>query len=887
MRDSTRRAVTVFLELVVGISASGAYGGFAWGEEWPQAKFDSRRSGDVPSRHIALPLGLVAAVPLSDAVFTSPAIAAGRVYVVDGSGVAWCLDAATLRVLWKVATTGGPANCNNVSSPAVAGAYLHFGTMVGKYYVLDAATGSVVRRIDCGEPVFSAPVVSGGRVYFATLGGKVYALEPDGQVAWMWDFVREVMGYSGDRWDGGQWLAFKKGRATWRDQFCVPIDIAASDRTVVVPAGGRTVWIEDTGQRPQVRGIGLVPDRAGKEYTAAFGQTLGSDGAVYRQWHRRDNTGRVEILRLRDGKVETDFVPGTETAINLPGLMSFSAVSLRGTDVYRCRPEMGYGLCRHRPGQKRPEVLCPVPAISSPVLTAEHAIYGALDGRLYVVPLSGRGETWSFRTPWETPISAPAAVADGRIYFGAEDGYLYVLGPGGSAPLPSRDLELWRIRTPLTGPRAFSEFDWFTNYGDLANTNANDQGLRPPLSLRWIRRYEGTFKHLPVFGGGRMYTHTAEGQIFAVEQSTGRLLWRRYFPDVYLSFTSPIYHRERLLVPQAGIKQSRLRCLEAATGRLVWEVPFTGSPSWSRQAPPTLWNDLAVYMFGSGKYAVQGTAKPFIFSGTPQPSSTGEEIMSWIYTHDNPYYPRDNRPLVRAWHLADGRQAWSLDFSELGTGGNDSGLCLMDNILYYSTFFGYAPRSAGPSAPTGLTAALDPATGKVLWTNTQCSVTAGCTISGRDGRLYLGGYNRPHANTTHRFVRCLDARDGSLIWQSEPVAGAVNVVSVGRKYLFANASGGDGYVLDRNTGRILSRFNFGYACTRFTLSEPYVLGCNMDMIDLSDGNKLVWTGPAVDSRECVGAVVSNGRMFYTAQASGLQLCAVYGEEAEASAPPWR
>ena len=62
------------------------------------------------------------------------------------------------------------------------------------------------------------------------------------------------------------------------------------------------------------------------------------------------------------------------------------------------------------------------------------------------------------------------------------------------------------------------------------------------------------------------------------------------------------------------------------------------------------------------------------------------------------------------------------------------------------------------------------------------------------------------------------------------------------------------------------------ACCRFTLSEPYLLGANMDLIDLSDGNKLVWTGPALEPRECLGSVVSNGRLFYTAQASGLQAC---------------
>jgi len=56
-----------------------------------------------------------------------------------------------------------------------------------------------------------------------------------------------------------------------------------------------------------------------------------------------------------------------------------------------------------------------------------------------------------------------------------------------------------------------------------------------------MRRYEGTFKHIPVCGGGRMYTHTSEGQIFAVEQETGRLLWRRYCPESTFSFTAPIH----------------------------------------------------------------------------------------------------------------------------------------------------------------------------------------------------------------------------------------------------------------------------------------------------------------------------------------------------------
>jgi len=70
------------------------------------------------------------------------------------------------------------------------------------------------------------------------------------------------------------------------------------------------------------------------------------------------------------------------------------------------------------------------------------------------------------------------------------------------------------------------------------------------------------------------------------------------------------------------------------------------------------------------------------------------------------------------------------------------------------------------------------------------------------------------------------------------------------------------------------------------MSEPYVLGANMDMIDLSQNGKLVSTGPAIDSRECLGAVVSNGRIFYTSQASGFIVSQTYGKEAETIPAVW-
>ena len=858
------------------------------GESWPQLQGDAQRSGNVADEVVPETLGLAATFALSDGIYASPVVSDGAVFVIDGSGTVSAFNVDSLKVKWRFATEGGPGNCNNVAAPAVVGNYLHVGTAAGYYYVLDRETGSLVKRIDLQEPVFSAPAVGKERVYVATLGARVFALEPTGELVWTWDFVKEVVGFDGNRWNGADWLAHRKDRVTWRDHFVCSRDICLVDNVVVMPAGGRTVFIEDAGDAPKVRSVGEIPKYAGFEFPATFGQSADADGNVYVQWHRRDNAGRVEKLRLNGDEFQTDFVKGTETSIRTPGLLSFSSVSVRDDDVFRVRPEQGRGLCRHSAGQVDPEILCPAAAICPPVVTKNHVVYGGLDGKLYIVPL-GDGDTRTLETGFGAPISAPIAIADGRVFVGSEDGYLYIFSEDGHAKQPTKDLEVWKIRSQLKGPLADGKYDWYTNYGDFRGTNANDQGLTTPLRMRWARRLEGTVKHLPVCGGGRLYTHTAEGQIIAVEQDTGRILWRKYWPDVYLSFTSPLYLNEKLLVPQAGIRQSRMRCLDAATGELLWEAPFTGSPSWSRQFPPVAHGNIAIYASGSGEYAAQGSEKPFTFGGTPADFG-GREVMSWIYSNDNPYYPKNHRPRLWAWDLDTGKVLWEKDFSEYGRGGNDCGICMLDGKLYYSTFFGYQAslrrRRGLPDGVNGLTASINPATGEVNWLTTKYFVTAGCTVTARDGRLYLGGYNPAQDGTKDRFIWCLDAKDGSLVWQSDPVESAVNVVTVGDKFIFSNAIRAQCHVFDKATGKITYRFDLDYNCTRFTVSGSFLMGPNMDMLDLSNGHKLVGTGPAVDSRECLGSAVSNGRIFYISQASGLEMSAVSGKDAERLVPVW-
>jgi hypothetical protein len=106
--------------------------------------------------------------------------------------------------------------------------------------------------------------------------------------------------------------------------------------------------------------------------------------------------------------------------------------------------------------------------------------------------------------------------------------------------------------------------------------------------------------------------------------------------------------------------------------------------------------------------------------------------------------------------------------------------------------------------------------------------------------------------------------------------------------LFVHAQYRNGFLLDKDTGKILTTLTQGYKCTRFTLSEPYLLGSNMDIYDLSDLNaiKLLSSGPRLDPSECVGAVVSNGRVYYTCHGGGLQVSQLCGAEASFLAAPW-
>ena len=84
-------ALTFALGCVIGLQATLV------ADDWPQLQGNAQHSGDAP--HVSLPtsLGLVAAIPLTDAVLAAPVVSDGKAFVVDASGVVFAIDTQTLE----------------------------------------------------------------------------------------------------------------------------------------------------------------------------------------------------------------------------------------------------------------------------------------------------------------------------------------------------------------------------------------------------------------------------------------------------------------------------------------------------------------------------------------------------------------------------------------------------------------------------------------------------------------------------------------------------------------------------------------------------------------------------------------------------------------------
>jgi outer membrane protein assembly factor BamB len=331
-------------------------------------------SGPLSSRRWAYTTG--------NAVFSSPAVAGGTVYIGSWDLNVYALDAATGHVRWAY-STGGEVS----SSPAVAGGTVYVGSADHKVYALGAAEGDVRWTYTTGDEVNSSPAVAGGTVYVGSADHKVYALDAaTGQVRWAYSTGGAV--YSSPAVAGGT------------------VYIGSADHKVYAldAATGHVRWTYTTG--------GPVSSNL---FTLSGPAVAG--GTVY----IGSDDHKVYALDAATGHVRWTYTTGFSVESRPAVVGGTVYIGSFDDKVYALDAATGHVRWTYTTGGF---------VQSSPAVAGGTVYIGSFDDKVYALDAAAGHVRWTYTTGDEADSSP--AVAGGTVYIGSNDDTVYALKAAGS-----------------------------------------------------------------------------------------------------------------------------------------------------------------------------------------------------------------------------------------------------------------------------------------------------------------------------------------------------------------------------------------------------------------------------------------------------------------------
>jgi eukaryotic-like serine/threonine-protein kinase len=379
-------------------------------------------------------------------VISSPAISGGVVFFGSTDGNLYAVDKESGALKWKT-----PTGSRITSSPAVAEGLVYFGTYSGNFYALDASTGKLKWKFQTGgerryaathlhgsQPAaetmpdpfdfyLSSPAVWNGSVFFGSGDGNIYALNAASGTL-QWKFkTGDVVHASPAIADGTLFLG------SW-DSFFYALDAAS----------GKEKWRFKTGEDPDTH------NQVGIQSSAAV-----ADGVVY--FGCRDSN--FYALDEASGQKKWVFPNHGSWVISSP--------AVRDGKVYFGTSDSGlFHVLDAKTGSPAFSLKFETwPMFSSPAIVGNMLYIGSHMGKLFAIDLAAQKTAWTFETDgakqngaaWTKPDGTPnyeaafasdfyddivtgvskmmvvgtvlssPAVVDGVIYVGSTDGNLYAL----------------------------------------------------------------------------------------------------------------------------------------------------------------------------------------------------------------------------------------------------------------------------------------------------------------------------------------------------------------------------------------------------------------------------------------------------------------------------
>jgi outer membrane protein assembly factor BamB len=176
--------------------------------------------------------------------------------------------------------------------------------------------------------------------------------------------------------------------------------------------------------------------------------------------------------------------------------------------------------------------------VSSPVCSDKVLYFGGDDGNVYAVDAETGHQIWKGATAG--PVSATPAVANGAVYVGSYDGKFYALNAQTGAMK-------WKFATG--GERRFEA-------KGLHGMQPKSQTMADPFDV---------FLSSPVVANGAVYFGSGDGNLYALDASSGELPWKFKTGDVV--HASPAFADGVLFF---GSWDSYFYAVDAKTGKEKW-----------------------------------------------------------------------------------------------------------------------------------------------------------------------------------------------------------------------------------------------------------------------------------------------------------------------------
>lgn len=308
----------------------------------------------------------------------------------------------------------------------------------------------------------------------------------------------------------------------------------------------------------------------------------------------------------------------------------------------------------------------------------------------------------------------------------------------------------------------------------IDTTSVSRLGLAWSIELPGEHMLEAT----PLAIDGVLYFTGGRSKVYAVDAVSGKLLWS-HDPEVWkhdqqkMQLALPVNRGAAFADGRvfAGTVDGRLIALAAKSGKLLWSVVTTPANRFqSVTGAPRVFNGKVIIGQGGADYGQRGYV-------TAYDQSTGKQVWRFYVVPGTPEENRGDPAMERA------ARTWPGEFWKFGTGGGPWDNMTFDaelNRVYIAT------GNLTPSPNTG-----DPDS-DYLYTNSIVSLDA-------DTGKYAWHYQ-------------VNPRDSWDFDSTQQIALATLVIDEKpRKVLMQAAKNGFLYVIDRQTGKLVSAGKFGKA----------------------------------------------------------------------------